>query len=90
MFPWISALNLPTGLKRWKAKKNPELIEEIRELLAKFTDVRLIKVKGHAGVPENERADELARMAVELSGDYEKRIKPSESLITKAVIMMRR
>jgi ribonuclease HI len=51
--------------KGWKAKENVELIGEIRRLLATFKDVRLHKVKGHAGVGPNERVDELAREAVE-------------------------
>lgn len=54
--------------KNWKAKANKELVATLRELAGKFSDLRLIKVKGHAGVPENERADELAREAVERRG----------------------
>ncbi len=50
--------------KGWKAKKNQELVAELRECLARFSDVRLIKVPGHAGVEGNERADELARAAI--------------------------
>lgn len=50
--------------KGWKAKANTELVEEIRTLLAQFAQVNFIKVAGHAGVPENERVDELARLAV--------------------------
>jgi ribonuclease HI len=50
--------------KGWKAKQNVKLIDEIRVLVARFADLRLIKVKGHAGVPENELVDELARDAV--------------------------
>lgn len=44
----------------WKAKANRELILETRDLIAEFDDVELIKVKGHAGHPLNERADTLA------------------------------
>jgi ribonuclease HI len=51
--------------QNWKAKKNQELVARLRELAAQFKDVRWVKVAGHAGVPENERCDELARMAVE-------------------------
>jgi ribonuclease HI len=47
----------------WKAKANQELILRTRDLLA-GRDVRLLYVPGHAGVPMNERADELAREAV--------------------------
>ncbi len=50
--------------KGWKAKANQELVAELRKVAAKFEDLRLIKVAGHAGVPENERCDELARAAV--------------------------
>jgi ribonuclease HI len=50
--------------KGWKAKKNPELVAEIRTLLTAFSDVRLYKVKGHAGDPGNERADALATGAI--------------------------
>lgn len=49
----------------WKAKANRELVEELRALKERFSDLRLVKVRGHSGVPENERADELARQAVE-------------------------
>jgi len=48
----------------WKAKKNPELVAEIRSLLTSFRDIRLYKVKGHAGDPGNERADQLATDAI--------------------------
>lgn len=50
--------------KNWKAKKNQELIAELRREVATFTDLRFVKVPGHAGVPDNERADELAREAI--------------------------
>jgi ribonuclease HI len=48
----------------WKAKANTELIAKIRKQLTKFSDLRLLWVPGHAGVPLNERADELARCAI--------------------------
>jgi ribonuclease HI len=32
--------------------------------MGRFGDIRLIKVKGHAGHPQNERADRLAVAAV--------------------------
>lgn len=50
--------------KGWKAKANQELVERMRELAREFRDLRLVKVAGHAGVAENERADELARTAI--------------------------
>lgn len=48
----------------YKAKKNQELIATIQRALAPFTDLQLVKVPGHAGVEGNERADELARLAI--------------------------
>jgi len=50
--------------KGWKAKANPELIAAIKAELAQRKSVRLSYVPGHAGVPLNERADELAREAI--------------------------
>jgi ribonuclease HI len=49
----------------WKAKANQALIGRIKRKLAGFTDVELRKVKGHAGIPENELVDNLARTAAE-------------------------
>jgi ribonuclease HI len=48
----------------FKAKKNVELIERIRQKLRRFPRLRFVKVDGHAGVPENERADQLATGAI--------------------------
>jgi ribonuclease HI len=48
----------------WKAKVNQQLILRTRQALA-GRSIRLIYVPGHAGVPMNERADELAREAVQ-------------------------
>lgn len=50
--------------KGWKAKANQELIAGIKIALARHQGWRLVYVPGHAGVPLNERADELAREAV--------------------------
>lgn len=50
--------------KGWKAKANTDLIASMRRQLGEFASVRFVKVQGHAGVPENERCDELARTAV--------------------------
>ena len=52
----------------WKAKKNIRLVEEIRRLLAAFVDVKIFKVRGHAGDPDNERADRLATSAIQKGG----------------------
>jgi ribonuclease HI len=50
--------------KGWKAKANQELVEKMRARARPFKQLRLVKVAGHAGVSENERADALARAAV--------------------------
>lgn len=51
--------------KGWKAKKNVELIAEVKAALGKLADVHLYYVKGHAGIELNEVADSLAREAVD-------------------------
>jgi ribonuclease HI len=48
----------------WKAKVNLELIDQIKVHMERFSSLELLKVRGHAGHDENERADELATMAV--------------------------
>lgn len=52
----------------WKAQKNKELVEAIREMLSALKDVTLIKVRGHSGHEQNERADQLARTAIVSGG----------------------
>jgi ribonuclease HI len=49
--------------KGWKAKANQDLIAKIKRRLAPL-DIEFVKVSGHAGVPENERCDQLARSAI--------------------------
>ncbi|MEO8798586.1 MAG: ribonuclease H [Polyangiaceae bacterium] len=49
----------------WKAKANQELIAKTRAVLH-GRKVRFVYVKGHAGIPLNERADELAREAIRM------------------------
>jgi len=59
-----SAYAIGVVSKGWKAKANQELVADLRALSAHFPRLQFVKVAGHAGVPENERADELAREAV--------------------------
>jgi len=68
----VDAVNLG-WVQRWRSKnwmrnknnpaKNVDLWEVILEL-TKIHKVTFIWVKGHAGNPENERCDELARTAI--------------------------
>jgi ribonuclease HI len=55
--------------KDWKVKANKDLVDEIRKLASEFAGFEIKKVAGHAGVPANERADELAVRAA-LHGEY--------------------
>lgn len=55
-----SSYSIGVLTKNWKAKANTALIMGIRAQISEFQDLKLIKVKGHAGHPLNERADTLA------------------------------
>ncbi len=63
--------NYALGLlaKNHKAQKNQELVESIRELMKRFSNLRFIKVEGHSGVEGNEIADKLATSAVKKGSD---------------------
>jgi ribonuclease HI len=50
--------------QNWKPRKNRQLIESIKQKMSNFKDLKFIKVKGHSGHPENERADYLATAAI--------------------------
>jgi ribonuclease HI len=63
-----SAYSIGVVSMGWKAKANQELVARLRQLAAGFSDLTFVKVAGHAGVPENERCDELARRAIESRG----------------------
>ncbi|MFH0731216.1 MAG: ribonuclease H [Pseudomonadota bacterium] len=54
--------------KGWKASKNQELVGATKTLMAKFDNLKLIKVKGHSGHEENEKADQLAVAAIQSAG----------------------
>ena len=49
----------------WKAKVNQELVQRIKQRIQNRGKVRIHWVAGHAGIPQNERADELANQAIE-------------------------
>jgi ribonuclease HI len=59
-----SAYSIGVLSKGWKAKANQELIARMRRRLATLPNVTFVKVAGHAGIPDNERCDELARDAI--------------------------
>ena len=52
----------------WKASKNLALVKSIKRAMMKFRDLRIIKIKGHSGLEENERADFLATSAIKKGG----------------------
>ncbi len=54
----------------WKAKKNISLINSIKQLMTKFKDLKIIKVKGHSGLDGNEKADQLATSAITSQKDF--------------------
>lgn len=68
--------------KGWKAKANQELVGRTKEAVRK-RGVRLVYVPGHAGVPLNERADQLAREAVQ-TGRTRRAVIPAEPAATGA------
>lgn len=49
----------------WKAKTNRELIMNIKQRMKNRGNIQLHWVAGHAGIPQNERADALAVAALE-------------------------
>lgn len=50
----------------WKPKKNIKLVKSIKESMLKFNDLKLIKVKGHANIEGNVKADSLATSAIKM------------------------
>ncbi len=59
-----SGYSLGVLTQGWKASRNRELVVNIKEVMLKFDDLKLIKIKGHAGFEGNERADKLATKAI--------------------------
>jgi ribonuclease HI len=60
-----SAYAIGVLTQNWKPQANSDLVSETKQLIEKFKDLKLIKVKGHAGIKENEVADYLATSAIE-------------------------
>ena len=48
----------------WKGKANRDIISRIKSRMRDFPNVRIHWIAGHVGIPENERADELANRGV--------------------------
>jgi len=63
-----SAYAIGVASGAFKAKKNVELVARLRDKTRRFPHLRFIKVAGHAGVPENERCDQLATQAIARGG----------------------
>jgi ribonuclease HI len=58
----------------WKAKKNTELVEQLRALCRSFSDLRFVKVAAHSGISLNERVDQLAVDAISRRGNTDRRV----------------
>ena len=52
----------------WKPKRNEKIVAAIKTLMKRFKDLKIIKIKAHVGIEDNERADNLARKAVTVQG----------------------
>ncbi len=50
--------------QEWKPRVNQDVVVEIKSMMKTFKDLELIKVRGHAGIKENEVADFLATAAI--------------------------
>jgi ribonuclease HI len=51
----------------WKARANKQMIDSIKKTMTKFKNLKILKIKGHAGDKGNERADFLATTAIKNS-----------------------
>lgn len=49
----------------WKAKSNRTLVEDIKAEMARFARLTFVKVEGHTGIEDNEKANDLAQQAVQ-------------------------
>jgi ribonuclease HI len=69
-----SAYSIGLLTQSWKAKKNIELVQELREVCRQFPDLRFVKVLGHSGIALNERVDQLAVGAISRRGNSDRRV----------------
>lgn len=69
-----SAYSIGLLTQSWKAKKNVELVEELRALCRQFSDLRFVKVLAHSGISLNERVDQLAVAAIQRRGNSDRRV----------------
>ena len=58
----------------WKAKKNVELVAELREVCKQFPRLSFVKVLGHSGIALNERVDQLATGAITRRSSFTRKI----------------
>jgi ribonuclease HI len=69
-----SAYSIGLLSQNWKAKKNVELVKELREVCKQFSNLRFVKVLGHSGIALNERVDQLATGAISRRGNVDRRV----------------
>jgi len=69
-----SAYSIGLLTQNWKAKKNVELVGELRNLTRTFSDLRFVKVLAHSGISLNERVDQLAVAAIHRRGNSDRRV----------------
>ena len=69
-----SAYSIGLLSQNWKAKKNVELVTELRKLTKQFSDLRFVKVLAHSGIALNERVDQLAVGAISRRGNLDQRV----------------
>lgn len=60
-----SAYAIGVLTQNWKPKANTELIARIKRRMRSFGKLTFHKVKGHSGLPLNERVDRLAVLSIE-------------------------
>lgn len=69
-----SAYSIGLLSQNWKAKKNVELVKELREVCRQLPDLRFVKVLAHSGIALNERVDQLAVSAISRRGNSDRRV----------------